>query len=62
MKRRALEVEKIACANHGKCEYIGSVCGTLSTLKWLTLSMMGGRKVKKMRLAKNSGSLPRKAL
>lgn len=45
MKRKASGLKTITCSNHGKCEYIGSVCGTLSTLKWLALGMMGGREV-----------------
>lgn len=60
MKRRASEAEKIACANHGKCEYIGSIYGTLSTLKWLTLRMMGGRKAIENEVGKEFRELTKK--
>lgn len=40
----ALEAKKIACAKHGKCEYVGSACGTPSTLKWLE-HRMGGKEI-----------------
>lgn len=40
-----MEAEKIACAKHGKYEYIGSVCGTPSTLKWLEHRMMSRREI-----------------
>lgn len=55
IKERALEAERIACATHGKCEYVGHAYGTPGTLKWLEHRIMDGES-QKMRLATNAGA------
>lgn len=45
IKWRALEAWKTACAKCRKSEYVGSVCGTSSTFKWLRHRVMYGREL-----------------